>query len=490
MAECHNSCASIIRPLAFQEANALHSSFFGRPLPTTTDENTTTSDTAAAAGIPRPQNERMCMGGHRDPIFGTAFSPDGKYLATASEDSTIRIWHVQSHKLVTTLSEGMDTNYECLRVAWLKIRSENESTNNSQQSGDIDDNDNVGVVEKYVLASGGADGIVRLWSAVQKKNDEAEQNNNKLDWTCVGSLNHFHTEDEERPQIYALQFIQSPSYPNLDLLLTSAHDSIYLWNIIIDNDDSKTSESTETSQYKQNKKFNNKRKFLCNLSIQFSHLEDGSKTNQFGGQRNPENELYVFDASYNEASDLLAVALSDGTCRVIPLASAVDEDNDADNNTPLQREQCVLSLPPGYFGDGGGHLTAVNWDKSGSRLATCVASGRVVLWMLQYAGVDGSIFLHPSIVSILDGGAGRPLFGAKYCCGKNEELLLTWGIEGNVSVWDSFSVGEVMLPICTLVSNTDYPIFALDVTEKSIAIGGGRDGGFLGVAAYLYDINR
>lgn len=474
----HNSCASI-RPLAFQEANALHSSFFGRPLPTTTDD-------AAAADIPRPQNERMCMGGHRDPIFGTAFSPDGKYLATASEDSTIRIWYVQSHKLMATLSEGMDTNYECLRVAWLKIG------NNLQQSGDTDDTDNVGVVEKYLLASGGADGIVRLWSAVQKKNDEAEQKNDtKLDWTCVGSLNHFHTEDEERPQIYALQFIQSPSYPNLDLLLTSAHDSIYLWNIVIDDDDddAKTSENTEASNHQQNKKFNNKRRFLSLLSIQFAHLEGGSKTNQFGGQRNPENELYVFDASYNESSDLLAVALSDGTCRVLSLA-AVDEDNGADNQTPLQREQCVLSLPPGYFGDGGGHLTAVNWDKSGSRLATCVASGRVVLWMLQYAGVDGSIFLHPSIVSILDGGAGRPLFGAKYCCGKNEELLLTWGIEGNVSVWDSFSVGEVMLPICTLVSNTDYPIFALDVTEKSIAIGGGRDGGFLGVAAYLYDINR
>ena len=303
----HNSCASI-RPLAFQEANALHSSFFGRPLPTTTNESTTTSDTAAA-DIPRPQNERMCMGGHRDPIFGTAFSPDGKYLATASEDSTIRIWHVQSHKLVATLSEGMDTNYECLRVAWLNLRSENDSSkNNFQQSGD---SDNVGVVEKYLLASGGADGIVRLWSAVQKKNDEAEQNhNNKLDWTCVGSLNHFHTEDEERPQIYALQFIQSPSYSNLDLLLTSAHDSIYLWNIVIDDDDdAKTSESTEISHEQQNKKFNNKRRFLSLLSIQLTHLEDGSKTNQFGGQRNPENELYVFDASYNESSDLLAVAL-------------------------------------------------------------------------------------------------------------------------------------------------------------------------------------
>lgn len=96
---------------------------------------------------------------------------------------------------------------------------------------------------------------------------------------------------------------------------------------------------------------------------------------------------------------------------------------------------------------------------------------------------------------------GRPLFGAKYCGGEHQELLLTWGVDGKVCVWDSFSTGEVTAPLCPLVSRKEYPVYALDVHEGGappaaqaddqsrvrIAVGGGSDGGFLGVPAYLYD---
>lgn len=156
------------------------------------------------------------------------------------------------------------------------------------------------------------------------------------------------------------------------------------------------------------------RTILPYTSVQFSHLHNlqQHQVNQFGGERNPDNELYVFDASYSQSKDLIGVALSDGTCRVLSLvANGKNNNNNADRNhhRAYCQEQCVLSLPNGYFpGNRGGHLTALSWDKSGSRLATCIASGRVVLWSLQVVnGVYGAMqrqVLHPSCVSVLEGG--------------------------------------------------------------------------------------
>src|SRR6266699_577720 len=37
--------------------------------------------------------------GHSDYIFALAFSPDSTYLASASRDTTVRIWHVHSHNV-------------------------------------------------------------------------------------------------------------------------------------------------------------------------------------------------------------------------------------------------------------------------------------------------------------------------------------------------------------------------------------------------------
>ena len=81
-----------------------------------------------------------------------------------------------------------------------------------------------------------------------------------------------------------------------------------------------------------------------------------------------------------------------------------------------------------------------------------------------------------------------------------QDLLLTWGVDGKVCLWDSNSIGEVCSPLCTLISQPEYPIYALDVTAGGkdsveqgnqvlhVAIGGGADGGFFGVPVYLYDI--
>lgn len=46
--------------------------------------------------------------GHKESIFACAFSPDGRYLATGSADETIKIWDVQTARLIDTFA-GLGT---------------------------------------------------------------------------------------------------------------------------------------------------------------------------------------------------------------------------------------------------------------------------------------------------------------------------------------------------------------------------------------------
>ena len=445
-----------IRPNALHEADIFYSSFFHRPIRLPPESESSSSSSSANDGntsssfltqistfsLPsvnnKPRNERICLGGHRETVFGVAFSPDGIYFATASQDSTIAIWSVKTHRLVMTLKEGMDVKFECLRVAWSIGRG-------SQSLGG-------GSNEKYLLASAGADGVARLWSAYVPASmtavDDTNNNNNgegreeQLKWQCVGILDHYMLENEarkgnnsnvqededdddedenDRPQIYALQFIQgkkktsntnnNTECTNSALLLTSTNDCVYLWDILAIDDCNGSVKDSSTSGI-------NLRKFHLNTMIQFSHINDTTRynINTFGGERNPGNALYVFDASYCETNELLGVALSDGTCRVL---SSCEDDIDISNTNGgggekrvSYRERCVVGLPPGYFGNNrgggsGGHLTALSWDTSGTRLATCLSSGRVVLWSIDGAkdAIDGKdIMLQPSCMSIFEGG--------------------------------------------------------------------------------------
>ena len=379
--------------------------------------------------------EKQCFG-HKNTIFGLSMSPCGKYCATASQDSTVCIFLVKKNKLLSTL-RGSD-DHECLRVAWASDKWGESSDDRKEDSEDLP--------KKLKLAMAGADGVATIW----------ESNNDARSWKKIGSLDHIdRSEDEvqtnagetlnsileeeetagkgekfyekkevEGTEIYSLQFIDkwhglpsSGSPESLQILMTSSEDFIHIWQYSKDPNSKNENEKRDESSIMRKVmdiKFTHMEHGYGGV---FVHLNDGSEEDPewaetqessnimvdrkaFGGDRNPNNLVYVFDAVQCPANNLLGVALSDGTTRLVN-----------------GRGVCVTILQlPGCQS----HLTSLSWDSSGTRLASCVATGHVVLWDIDYNEVKGNI--QPVCRAVLEGGhkVGRPLFGAAFFGGNKE----------------------------------------------------------------------
>jgi WD40 repeat protein len=63
--------------------------------------------------------EVVTLKGHKMSVNSVAYSPDGKFIASGSQDKTVKIWSVKTYLLVATLAETKRGHASAVRsVCW------------------------------------------------------------------------------------------------------------------------------------------------------------------------------------------------------------------------------------------------------------------------------------------------------------------------------------------------------------------------------------
>ena len=190
-------------------------------------------------------------------------------------------------------------------IIWQTIQTEpvvlgetaSESINHAE--GTYDANENTNLIKESVKPSN---------ITVGKANSNNQQIKKSIKKQAV--LSH------GAAQIYACECFDITSSSSA-MFLTAADSSVYLWDV--DNCVASRPTSTPSHVWTLDPNSNNNSSSVSPVN---APGEENSTNNNFGGPRNPNNDVFIFDAKINPRSgNVIALALSDGNIRQIDIRS-------------------------------------------------------------------------------------------------------------------------------------------------------------------------